>query len=103
MVFVELQYLGAYLVETERHGFSLDEASWLNDLSLLGVLVSGVGSRSSKSFNTRATACHVSTCWLQWGWCRVLDGVESDVPASLVVWTTLLKESLSWSEKYCVQ
>lgn len=25
MVFVELQYLGAYLVETERHGFSLDE------------------------------------------------------------------------------
>ena len=27
MVFVELQYLGAYLVETERHGFSLDEAA----------------------------------------------------------------------------
>lgn len=55
--------------------------------------------RSLKSSNTRATACHVSTCWLQWGWCRTLMGWhESDVRAgSFVVWTPL-KESLSRSE-----
>ena len=55
MVFVELQYLGAYLVETERHGFSLDEAAWKKT--------------TFHSASTGTLKGPLRDPW-RWGWCR---------------------------------